>query len=188
MLFTILENTKDFVDLIMAHLKLLYLSTFILISWGTSAQEYYNFSEKIPDKGHLAISPIGGIIIKSGGGIGFVASGRLQYFISENISGGAQFVQLFDTGNEDYGWIGDNAAPKSSVHLIVGGHFFPNHNRFGFHGTAGLGYILSEGKNLTSYFDIGVDYKLTKYTTFQLQTMEIGLAALGIGLAVQIKL
>lgn len=171
----------------MKPLKLLCFSLFVFISSSVTAQEYYDFSDKHPDKGHFALTPIAGIISKTGGGIGILASGRLQYFLSKYFTIGGQYVHLFDTGNDDLGWIGDNAAPEQSVHLIIGGHYFPNGKRLGFHGTAGLGYILSGGDNITSYFDIGGDYKLSKFTTLQLQVMEVGWAALSIGLGIQFK-
>ena len=169
-------------------IRLFCLISSLLVSMQSFAQEFYNFAEKYPDKGRLAITPIGGVFIKSGGGISFLASGRVQYFISDHISAGAQYVQLFETGAEDFGWIGELGAPKQSVHLIVGGHYFPSNGRLGFHGTAGLGYILSGGDFLTSYFDIGGDFKISKSITLQLQIIEVGFAATGVGFGVQFKL
>ena len=157
-------------------IRLFCLISFLLVSMQSFAQEFYNFAEKYPDKGRLAITPIGGV------------SGRVQYFISDHISAGAQYVQLFETGAEDFGWIGELGAPKQSVHLIVGGHYFPSNGRLGFHGTAGLGYILSGGDFLTSYFDIGGDFKISKSITLQLQIIEVGFAATGVGFGVQFKL
>lgn len=167
--------------------KLLPLTIFLFISLSLSAQGYYDFSDKYPDQGHLAITPIGGIIAKSGGGTGFSASGRIQYFISEHISAGAQYVQLFETGTEDFGWLGDYGAPKSSVYAILGGHYFPSSKRLGFHGTGGLGYILSKGGSLGYYWDLGGDYKISSFLTLQLQVNGIQ-GVVGLGLGFQFKL
>ena len=161
--------------------KLLIAFSFCLFSIIASAQEYYEFGEKFSDKGQFAFTPIAGVFVKTGGDIGFLASGRLQYFISEHISIGTQYVHLLETGAEDFGWIGDYLAPKQTINLVLGGHYFPS-NRFGFHGTAGIGYILSGADKFTYYSDIGIDYKVQRGLTLQLQVIQLqGITSLGLG-------
>lgn len=172
--------------------KLIALAAFPFISLSLSAQDYYDFSDKYPDKGHVAITPIGGIINKQLGGTGVIGSGRIQYFISDNFSIGTQYVHLFNTGAEDFGIVGEWGAPEQSAHLIVGGHYFPSAGRFGFHGTAGIGLKISGEpdyitKGLTQYFDIGGDYKATKFLTIQLQFITVGFATIGVGVGLQFK-
>ncbi len=160
----------------------LVLMFFLLSLCFTKAfgQDYYQFGDKVNDKGKISLTPVGGLQIQKIDDIRFLASLKFQYHVSKTIGVGFQYLYFQPTSFLSY------KTPEQSGLAIISGTFFPFENNFGFHGTAGIGYELKPTKGLTYYFDAGIDYRIGRIVNLQLQYMEVFVGS-GLGLGIQIK-
>lgn len=164
-------------------IKIKHAITFILLCFCFNrafGQDYYEFGDKVNDKGKISLTPIGGLQIQRIDDLRFIASLKIQYHISKTIGVGLQGLYFQPTS------FLSNNTPEQSGLAIVSGSFFPFENNFGFHGTGGIGYELKPNKGFAYYLDAGIDYRIGSLINLQLQYMEVFIGS-GFGLGVQIK-
>jgi hypothetical protein len=141
-------------------MKYLIVSVFTMfLNANSFSQEYYEFRKEEKSSKGLSITPLFGITIEPEGGSALTGILKVDYTFGKFISAGVAYAYLSQaTRNNNYFY--NLVFPEHSGYLTIGGQYPFDNDWFSIDGTAGLGYIFSGASTISSYFDIGLGFKV----------------------------